>query len=476
MDTEQPSSTSGYTNSLDFNAMNVFSNHTEMASRGYCHLLKAQRYGRWFALKALQPQYAENPQYMAMLEKEFQCAIMLNHPNIAATYGIETDAVAGRCIVMEYVEGRTLAEFMKENPSATQRRKVAMQLLDAMQYYHALQIVHRDLKPSNILVTRNGDNVKLIDFGLADTDDYAILKGPAYTRGYAAPEQTVPDGVIDCRTDIYAFGLVLRQLFPRRYAGIVRRCTQNAPAHRYPDALSVQKAIVRADRLRVILPVVLGFVAIAVAAVLLLPKTTLNSTPATEAQTPTAQATDTLPQSDIEHTLPFPAQQKEYHPEQQPEQKPEQKPAPSPVKPAAIGISMDEALRLTNRICDNMYNAYCNEAKTSTYNCVRLADLLATQYRLYMEKRVYQQVLAKMPQLHDANSFEVNKTWQQLFQISKSTADKMKAFANSTNMPECDKASIEEMEKKMIEEIKKEGDIVIRYNLQFLSGELWEEN
>ena len=171
MDTEQPSSTSGYTNSLDFNAMNVFSNHTEMASRGYCHLLKAQRYGRWFALKALQPQYAENPQYAAMLEKEFQCAIMLNHPNIAATYGIETDAVAGRCIVMEYVEGRTLVEFMKENPSATQRRKVAMQLLDAMQYYHALQIVHRDLKPSNILVTRNGDKVKLIDFGLADTDE-----------------------------------------------------------------------------------------------------------------------------------------------------------------------------------------------------------------------------------------------------------------------------------------------------------------
>lgn len=79
-----------------------------------------------------------------------------------------------------------------------------------------------------------------------------------------------------------------------------------------------------------------------------------------------------------------------------------------------------------------------------------------------------------MPQLRDANSFEVEKTWQQLFKISKSTADKMEAFANSTNMPECDKASIEEMEKKLIEEIKKEGDIANRYNRQFLSGELWE--
>ncbi|MBR4197544.1 MAG: serine/threonine protein kinase [Bacteroidales bacterium] len=469
MDTEQPSSTSGYANPLDFNAMNVFSNHTEMASKGYCRLFKAQRYGRWYVLKVLQPQHADNPQYAAMLEKEFQTAVNLKHPNIVNTYGIETDAVAGRCIVMEYVEGRTLAEFLKENPSSARRHKVAMQLLDAMQYYHALQIVHRDLKPSNILVTRNGDNVKLIDFGLADTDDYAILKGPAYTRGYAAPEQTVPDGLIDCRTDIYAFGLVLRLLFPRRYAGIVRRCTQNAPARRYPDSLSVQRAIVRTDRLCVILPVVLGFAAIAVAAVLLLPKTTLNSTPATEAQTTTAQATDTLPQPDIEPTLPFPAQQKEYQPEQQPEQKP----APSPVKPAAIGISMDEALRLTNRICDSMYNAYCNEAKTSTYNCVRLAELLASRYELRTHTQIYL-VLAKMPQLRDANSFEVNKTWQQLFKISKSTADKMEAFANSTNMPKCDKASIEEMEKKLLEEIKKEGYIVIRYDLQFQSGELWE--
>ena len=470
MDTEQPSSTSGYANPLDFNAMNVFSDHTEMASKGYCRLFKAQRYGRWYVLKGLQPQYADNPQYAAMLEKEFQTAVNLKHPNIVNTYGIETDAVAGRCIVMEYVEGRTLAEFLKEKPSTARRRKVAMQLLDAMQYYHALQIVHRDLKPSHLLVTRTGDNVKLIDFGLADTDDCAILKGPAYTRGYAAPEQTVPDGVIDCRTDIYAFGLVLRQLFPGRYAGIVRRCTQNAPSRRYPDALSVQRSIVRADRLRVILPVVLGFAAIAVAAVLLLPKTTLNSTPATEAQTPTAQATDTLPQPDIEPTLPFPAQQKEYQPEQQPEQKP----APSPViKPAAIGISEDEAVRLTNRICDSMYNAFCNEVKTSEYYCDGLAELLVSRYELRTQTQIYL-VLAKMTQLRDDGSFaQRNKMWQLLFQISQSNTKKMNDFARGLNLPKCDKAGLDEM-KKMLIEVKKDADQSINYNGLFVSGELWE--
>lgn len=450
MDTEQPSSTSGYTNPLDFNAMNVFSNHTEMASKGYCRLFKAQRYGRWFALKALQPQYAENPQYAAMLEKEFQCAIMLNHPNIAATYGIETDAVAGRCIVMEYVEGRTLAEFMKENPSATQRRKVAMQLLDAMQYYHALQIVHRDLKPSNILVTRNGDNVKLIDFGLADTDDYAILKGPAYTRGYAAPEQTVPDGVIDCRTDIYAFGLVLRQLFPRRYAGIVRRCTQNAPARRYSDALSVQRAIVRADRLRVILPVVLAIAAITIF-MLLLPKNGTD-TPlpeqSPEPQTTVAQNVDSTSQSTSE-------------PKVQP-----------PAKPAVQGLSEDEAVRLTNRICDSMYNAFCSEVKKSKYCCTGLAGLLVSRYELRTQIQLYQ-ILAQMSQLRNYDINTRNNTWRRLFGISHSNTNKMTAIVESLHLPYCDGASIDEME-TMSAETQKDFDLSIHYNELFISGKLWE--
>jgi serine/threonine protein kinase len=450
MDTEQPSSTSGYTNPLDFNAMNVFSNHTEMASKGYCRLFKAQRYGRWYVLKGLQPQQAENPQYAAMLEKEFQCAIMLNHPNIAATYGIETDAVAGRCIVMEYVEGRTIAEFLKENPSAAQRRKVAMQLFDAMQYYHALQIVHRDLKPSNILVTRNGDNVKLIDFGLADTDDYAILKGPAYTRGYAAPEQTVPDGVIDCRTDIYAFGLVLRQLFPRRYAGIVRHCTQNAPARRYPDALSVQKAIVRADRLRVILPVVLAIAAITIF-LLLLPKNSTD-TPlpkqSPEPQTTVAQNVDSTMQSTSE-------------PKAQPL-----------AKPAVQGLSEDEAVRLTNRICDSMYNAFCNEVKKSKYCCTGLAGLLVSRYELRTQIQLYQ-ILARMSQLRNYDVNTRNNTWRRLFGISQTNTKKMTAIVESLHLPYCDGASIDEM-KTMSAETQKDFDLSIQYNELFLSGKLWE--
>lgn len=254
MKEEPSSSTSGYAKLLDFSISRTFSKHEEMSAKGYCRLFRAERYGKWYVLKGLQPQHAANPLYMAMLEKEFDTAVKMDHPNIVHTLAVENDAVAGPCIVMEYIEGRTLGEFLKEKPSKALRSKVMRQLLDAMDYYHAKQIVHRDLKPSNILVTRNGDNVKLIDFGLADADDYALLKEPAYTEGYAAPEQKTEGAVVDCRTDLYAFGVLLKKVFPYRYRRIARRCMQADPTRRYRDAKAVIHAIRQADNLRWLIP------------------------------------------------------------------------------------------------------------------------------------------------------------------------------------------------------------------------------
>ena len=82
------------------------------------------------------------------------------------------------------------------------QKKIAEELMDAVGYLHSKGIVHRDLKPENILITRNGEHLKLIDFGLADSDSYAILKQPAGTSGYMSPEQKVT-AVADVRNDIY---------------------------------------------------------------------------------------------------------------------------------------------------------------------------------------------------------------------------------------------------------------------------------
>lgn len=227
-------------------------------SRGFNQLVKVKRQGRWFLLKGLKPEYRNQQVYLELLKKEYELMVQLDHPNIVRVSAKEVNEELGPCIVMEYIDGVTLEKFLESKPSQQVRRKVVDQLIDALAYIHGKQIVHRDLKPSNILITRNGNNVKIIDFGLSDADDYAILKQTAGTLKYMAPEQkhglhgTV--GVIDCKSDIYSFGLLLRELFPHRYRPIAHKCTREDPEKRYPDMEAVRKAMERSDRIRRTVP------------------------------------------------------------------------------------------------------------------------------------------------------------------------------------------------------------------------------
>ncbi len=246
---KESDSISEFANTLVFNWSEP--ERTLLAGRGFCRVAKVRRNGRWEVLKGLKPELCADILYVSLLRKEHSIATRLNYPNIVQTYGMVDDEELGLCIAMEYVDGRSLADFLAEKPSRHLRLRVAHQLLSAMQYFHSMQVVHRDLKPSNILVTRNGDNVKLIDFGLADTDDYAVLKGPAYTRAYAAPEQMQPGKSVDARADIYAFGVLLKELFPHRYRHVARCCTKAEPQKRYPSAKTVAAAMRMADKVRV---------------------------------------------------------------------------------------------------------------------------------------------------------------------------------------------------------------------------------
>ena len=263
----QDNSISAYVNTLSFSDTGADSGFTEIASRGHSRIVKTLRDGRWVVLKGLKPEKVSDSLCLAMLGKEYAIAMQMNHPNIVQVYSCETNAELGPCIVMQYVDGRTLADFLAENPSKKQRMKVLRELLSAMRYYHSLQIVHRDLKPSNILVTRKGDNVKIIDFGLADTDDYALLKGPAYTLAYAAPEQMQHGKPVDARADIYAFGKILGEVYPKKYRRVARRCTKDNPAQRYQSAEAVEDAMRGTDRMRVFF-VALALVAALVAGVI----------------------------------------------------------------------------------------------------------------------------------------------------------------------------------------------------------------
>ena len=210
---ENSDSTSGEITAAFVNVSDVFTQYSEIPSTGFNVLYKAQRYGKWFVLKGLKPEFRNSAVHLQLLTKEFELGIRMSHPNIVQFFSKETDPVVGECIVMEYVDGVTLTEFLHKTTALRYRhRKIALQLLQAMAYYHGLQIVHRDLKPDNILISRNGNNVKIIDFGLGDSDSSAILKQPAGSPKYMAPEQLKGDVKIDARADLYSYAQILKQL------------------------------------------------------------------------------------------------------------------------------------------------------------------------------------------------------------------------------------------------------------------------
>jgi serine/threonine protein kinase len=228
-----------------------------LESRSFNQLMKVKRQGRWFVLKGLKSEYRHQQVYLELLKKEYELMVQLDHPNIVRVSAKEINDELGPCIVMEYIDGVTLDQFLESKPSQQVRRKVVDQLIDALAYIHGKQIVHRDLKPSNILVTHNGNNVKIIDFGLSDADDYAILKQAAGTVSYMAPEQLEHGAKIDCHGDQYAFGLLLGKLFPYRYRHIAAKCTREEAAKRFPDMEAVRKALERQDQIRRSSPLVM---------------------------------------------------------------------------------------------------------------------------------------------------------------------------------------------------------------------------
>ena len=188
-------------------------------------IARAKRYGRWWLLKGVPKDAAGRASAEMRLRKEFELMIRLQHQNIVATSGMEDVEGLGPCIVMEWIDGMTLREALDEGGlNRTDRRRIFGEILDAIDYAHAQGVVHRDIKPTNIIVTRNASHAKLIDFGLSDADDYAVLKQPAGTSDYMSEEQSTAS-IADVRNDIFSLGvLAIRMDLGGFYATISKRC------------------------------------------------------------------------------------------------------------------------------------------------------------------------------------------------------------------------------------------------------------
>jgi serine/threonine-protein kinase len=179
---------------------------------------------RKVAIKVLPEIFTQDPERLARFEREARVLASLNHPNIAAIHGVE-EAEGKRFLVLELVEGETLAERLSRGPlSLEETLDVCRQIAEGLEDAHEKGIIHRDLKPSNVKVTPEG-KVKILDFGLArafhdQISEVDISKSPTITAdmtqpgvilgtaAYMSPEQAT-GRQIDKRADIWAFGCII---------------------------------------------------------------------------------------------------------------------------------------------------------------------------------------------------------------------------------------------------------------------------
>lgn len=265
---------------------------------GQVYRAEDTRLRREVAIKVLPAELAADPERLARLEREAQLLARLEHPNVAAVYGLE-ESGATRFLVMQLVEGETLADRIAERSLTVDAViPVALQIAEGLEAAHERGIVHRDLKPANIMVTPEGA-VRILDFGLAkgagpggeaagratDLTASPTMLAPTQagmilgTAAYMSPEQA-RGRAVDKRTDVWAFGCVLYEMLvaepafggetvtdilagivhrepdlerlpaatPRRLRRLLERCLEKDPLRRLRDIGEARISLERALR------------------------------------------------------------------------------------------------------------------------------------------------------------------------------------------------------------------------------------
>ena len=181
--------------------------------------------GNQIAVKVLKDEFLDNEELVRRFKNESKAISILSHPNIVKVYDVSvTDKL--QYIVMEYVDGITLKEYLKQRGGALTWKETvhfATQILSALQHAHSKGIIHRDVKPQNIMLLADG-SIKMMDFGIARfsrAQSQTVSDKAIGSVHYISPEQAKGERT-DARTDIYSVGVMLYEMLSGRLTATVQ--------------------------------------------------------------------------------------------------------------------------------------------------------------------------------------------------------------------------------------------------------------
>ena len=243
---------------------------------GHSRLFTAVYQGKKVIIKTLKPEFAQDEQCRKNLKKEYEFTSQLDNRFVRRALGYEAIQGLGECIILEYVDGKSLAEHIRVGTlNEKQVRSVIVDLCDGLSYMHRNGVIHCDLKPENILITANDLRVKIIDIGLPETDyktDHELL---IKENEFIAPELFKGEEA-DPRSDVYSVGKIIEFIIARhmldQFSNVATQCIQFSREQRFDNILAVRSEITKSHSYMKLVLVLIALVILGVAAYVYIPK------------------------------------------------------------------------------------------------------------------------------------------------------------------------------------------------------------
>lgn len=228
------------------------------ASGGTCNAFTARLSGKKVFLKEIKPELADDARMLAAFRKEAEIGFRLDHSNLPKYIFAEGVLPSDKYIVQEFIDGKTLTDFIKENPAYFRNKqnlkRFALELADVIDYLHRNGIVHLDLKPENIIITRVGHSLKLVDLGFCASDYYDDTRG--FTRSELAPEGVAEPRDRGMESDYYGIGKILKYIRShasgftgRKFRKLESRLLHPIPSKRLSSKDEIEKILARNNKM-----------------------------------------------------------------------------------------------------------------------------------------------------------------------------------------------------------------------------------